>query len=268
MAYQNGHESDAKKLARAFLWSRIKDYAKPSSTALVLAGCRAGDILTAEGLGFDRLRMVAVDRDLHALQLSRMCAPGVRYTNADLDVFAEHYREKFDIIFLDFCSIMSPALAATFAHCVEKLSKPKSVVGLCFMYGRESPQEMSRIVSVNGTPYEQRFRYAKRLLDQAMHPTRLEFLQVVRYVSTAPNAASTPMVCTLMRRCQPGRKPARTVPVEDLGRGELLQSVVIETASKCGVEQARKLFSLKRSTIAAWLSEAERATPRSYTMSI
>jgi hypothetical protein len=192
MSYRDGEESVAKQWARSYIWLEIEQYVASNANVLVLAGPLAGDVNTAEVMGFSRRRITAVDQDAYAIGHARMVEPGANYVHAKLDKFVETCNKKFEVIFLDFCGFVTRDKIATFTKCVKKLAAPKAAVGFCFSYGREPA--WNEIELERGTKWEKRFSYAKRLIEASMPTPKLRYIYGVRYLSRCGNDKGfTPM---------------------------------------------------------------------------
>lgn len=148
MASEYRGESWPKKVARTLFWHRVVSLLgmerMRSAKILVLSGPVAGDALCAVAHGASPQNIIAVDIDEESIASSRAWADE-RLSDARIaerprfivsDVQRLRHDMKFDVVFLDFCCTVGPAVKL-FAKVASKHAREGAVIGVGFMYGRE-----------------------------------------------------------------------------------------------------------------------------------
>jgi hypothetical protein len=142
MANTYGGESWNKKLARAAVLSRVRDYHYGNSTehptCMVLSGPHAADVRCLRSLGVPPGGIVAVDTDPLCVESARAVEPGCVARCMDAVAAARLHRGAVDVLVLDLCSQLNEASVDLFARVACVAVKPGGVAVAAFSYGRET----------------------------------------------------------------------------------------------------------------------------------
>lgn len=295
-------DSPGKKLARAWFWQcmfGLRQWCQPN--VLVLPGRDGADIRAASVFGVKEHDVFGAERSPEAHAMVTAAYPSAQIHAGEL---AELIRlpkvtRNIDAMLLDFCSPISDGLLDLFCEAVVRCAKHKSVVGIGFMYGRESDlrdEIASDRIACTGLYQGYRGHRFNSAADARETVASGNIMAVcahrgvgmvpvgrVRYHSRTETSRGVPMLylvfecirnagrstrqilrCVRRAEKQYDRSalygPVTRTDYTDNDPHKLLRRTVVRVAKVKGAEDAASLFSLQRSTVSAWLAHDTRGT--------
>ena len=264
-----------KKLSRLLYWEKVEQILGniDGFVFLALAGPDAGDLSTLLGLGAEMEQVVLVDKDAKAVESSKWKFPKADVRHGELlEVVGKD--EKFDAVFLDFCSNLKPEVFDYLAEVVKSHLAEGGVFGINILSGREAGEMRETLdkagISLRGQ-YTDKSESAYPYLTRCaiLHEQLTERLGwspepalVINYASIGKDRQGVPMLTVLYKKAK-GKKSFVPRSYESM-----LQTISVDEPAfrKDALELAKKrdrvdlLLNIPRGTLAAWKAHDTRGT--------
>lgn len=293
-----GGESNAKKIARATFWAHVSDLRwhsggrKRSDRVLVLCGPTAADVRAVTALGISPSRVTAVDLDEEYISEFRLGEPRAEYVCEDVFRFLSRKRlvgkkkkrRKFDVVFLDFCGVLSPGMVREVVRVAKNNVNHMGIIGIGVMYGRESGDTGREIATsdmgVTGAPpWMKRSGYLIGRATRELVRSRVMLVPVIDLMYRSGRTVSgknvgSPMIYTayivhkargsiglssyaktIYRKMDESERDHNNVvkAIGDDARGVKVRELAIKLCSGgLDISTVSCLLNLKRQQIAAW----------------